>query len=143
MRKQLWDANLPICRGWQTNMSQVKLMRLYLWCPGYRCILKSNNVMLNLEELLKSRRDTRHFKTDTVPDEVIEKALAAGHMAPSVGLTDATRYYIIRDEGVKREIKEIFDEYNNKAYDLIESQPQKTLYSTLKLEGIVDAPVGL
>jgi nicotinate-nucleotide--dimethylbenzimidazole phosphoribosyltransferase len=99
--------------------------------------------MLNLEELLKSRRDTRHFKTDTVPDEVIEKALAAGHMAPSVGLTDATRYYVIRDNGVKRAIKDIFDEYNNKASNQIESEPQKTLYSTLKLEGIVDAPVGL
>jgi nicotinate-nucleotide--dimethylbenzimidazole phosphoribosyltransferase len=99
--------------------------------------------MLNLEELLKSRRDTRHFKTDNVPDEVIEKALAAGHMAPSVGLTDATRYYIIRDTGVKRAIKDMFDEYNSKAFDQIELQPQKTLYSTLKLEGIVDAPVGL
>jgi len=99
--------------------------------------------MLNLEELLKARRDTRHFKKDIVPDDVIEKALAAGHAAPSVGLTDATRYYIIRDEDVKRAIKEVFDEYNNKAFNLIESQPQKTLYSTLKLEGIVDAPVGL
>ncbi|MEN0052104.1 MAG: nicotinate-nucleotide--dimethylbenzimidazole phosphoribosyltransferase [Mucilaginibacter sp.] len=99
--------------------------------------------MLNLEELLRSRRDTRHFKPDAVSDEVIEKALAAGHMAPSVGLTDATRYYIIRDESVKRAIKDIFEEYNNKAFELIESQPQKSLYATLKLEGIVDAPVGL
>ncbi|MDN3548205.1 nicotinate-nucleotide--dimethylbenzimidazole phosphoribosyltransferase [Mucilaginibacter aquaedulcis] len=99
--------------------------------------------MLNLEELLRSRRDTRHFKTDAVPDEVIEKALAAGHMAPSVGLTDATRYYIIRDESVKHAIRDIFDEYNNKALNLIELSKQKTLYNTLKLEGIVDAPVGL
>jgi nicotinate-nucleotide--dimethylbenzimidazole phosphoribosyltransferase len=99
--------------------------------------------MLNLEELLKSRRDTRHFKTDAVPDEVIEKALVAGHMAPSVGLTDATRYYIIRDEAVKKEIKKVFNEYNSKALALIEAEPQKALYSTLKLEGITDAPVGL
>jgi nicotinate-nucleotide--dimethylbenzimidazole phosphoribosyltransferase len=99
--------------------------------------------MLNLEELLKSRRDTRHFKKDAVPDEVIEKALAAGHTAPSVGLTDATRYYIIYDEAVKKEIKNIFEEYNSKAVSLIESDSQKKLYNTLKLEAIMDAPVGL
>ena len=99
--------------------------------------------MLNLEELLKSRRDTRHFKTDNVPDEVIERAIAAGHMAPSVGLTDATRYFIIRDENVKKEIKLIFEEYNDKAAAQIENESQKTLYNSLKLEAIVDAPIGL
>ena len=49
-----------------------------------------------LEELLELRRDTRHFTNEPVPDDVLKKALNAGHMAPSVGLTDATRYYIIR-----------------------------------------------
>ena len=99
--------------------------------------------MLNLEELLKSRRDTRHFKKDAVSDEVLEKALAAGHTAPSVGLTDATRYYIVNDESIKKEIKTIFEEYNAKAISLIESDPQKKLYNSLKLEAIMDAPIGL
>ncbi|GAC1558698.1 MAG: nicotinate-nucleotide--dimethylbenzimidazole phosphoribosyltransferase [Mucilaginibacter sp.] len=99
--------------------------------------------MLNLEELFKARRDTRHFKKDTVPDDVIEKALAAGNAAPSVGLTDATRYYVIRDENIKKEIKKVFEEYNSKAAALIENESQKALYNSLKLEAIVDAPVGL
>ena len=57
--------------------------------------------MATLEEIFILRRDTRHFKSETVPDNVIKKALQAGHSAPSVGLTDATRYYIIKSAEIK------------------------------------------
>jgi nicotinate-nucleotide--dimethylbenzimidazole phosphoribosyltransferase len=96
-----------------------------------------------LEDLLKLRRDTRHFTNEPVPDAVLERALQAGHMAPSVGLTDATRYYIIRSAEVKRAVKQLFDEYNDKAEKLIETEQQKSAYQALKLEGITDAPLGL
>ena len=99
--------------------------------------------MASLEEILKSRRDTRHFTTEAVPDEVIKKALQAGHTAPSVGLTDATRYYIIKSTEVKQEIKKLFEEYNQKAIQQIKNEDQKTVYSSLKLEAIVEAPIGL
>jgi nicotinate-nucleotide--dimethylbenzimidazole phosphoribosyltransferase len=49
--------------------------------------------MTHLDEIIQSRRDTRHLLNDEVPDEVLEKALQAGHYAPSVGLTDATKYF--------------------------------------------------
>ena len=74
--------------------------------------------MSYLDDILKSRRDTRHFTTDEVPDEVIQKALQAGHWAPSVGLTDATRYYIIKSKEVKTAVKELFLDYNKKAEEL-------------------------
>lgn len=64
--------------------------------------------MSNLDDILKSRRDTRHFTADEVPNEVIQKALQAGHWAPSVGLTDATRYYLIKSNEVKTSIKKLF-----------------------------------
>lgn len=99
--------------------------------------------MATLDEIFRSRRDTRHFTNEDVPDEVIKKALQAGHTAPSVGLTDATRYYIIKSVEIKQGIKKLFEEYNQKAYDKIEIESQKTAYSSLKLEAIVDAPVGL
>jgi len=63
--------------------------------------------MTTLEEIFNLRRDTRHFTNETVPNEVIKKALQAGHTAPSVGLTDATRYYIIKSGEVKQEIKKL------------------------------------
>jgi nicotinate-nucleotide--dimethylbenzimidazole phosphoribosyltransferase len=99
--------------------------------------------MSYLDDILKSRRDTRHFTTDEVPDEVIEKALQAGHWAPSVGLTDATRYYIIKSVEVKSAIKELFLDYNKKAEELTDNPEQKEHYKSLKLEAIEEAPIGL
>ncbi len=98
---------------------------------------------MELEELFKARRDTRHFTTEPVPEEVLNIALRAGHAAPSVGLTDATRYYIIRSQQVKQEVKNLFDEYNHKAIKEIDSDEKKNQYQALKLEAILDAPVGL
>jgi nicotinate-nucleotide--dimethylbenzimidazole phosphoribosyltransferase len=99
--------------------------------------------MSYLDDILKSRRDTRHFTADNVPDDVIEKALQAGHWAPSVGLTDATRYYIIKSAEVKKAIKDLFLDYNKKAEELTDNPEQKEHYKSLKLEAIEEAPIGL
>lgn len=99
--------------------------------------------MSYLDDILKSRRDTRHFTADEVPDEVIEKALQAGHWAPSVGLTDATRYFIIKSNEVKTAVKNLFLDYNKKAEELTDNPEQKEHYKSLKLEAIEEAPIGL
>jgi nicotinate-nucleotide--dimethylbenzimidazole phosphoribosyltransferase len=99
--------------------------------------------MTYLDEILKSRRDTRHFTEEQVPDAVLEKALQAGHWAPSVGLTDATKYYLIRSVEMKKAIKDLFLDYDQKAIALTENEPQKAAYKALKLEAIEEAPLGL
>lgn len=99
--------------------------------------------MSYLDDILKSRRDTRHFTNDEVPEEVIQKALQAGHWAPSVGLTDATKYYIIKSDEVKKAIKDLFLDYNKKAESLTDDEEQKKHYKSLKLEAIEEAPIGL
>lgn len=99
--------------------------------------------MSYLDDILKSRRDTRHFTVDEVPDEVIEKALQAGHWAPSVGLTEATRYFIIKSPEVKTAVKDLFLDYNKKVEELTDNPEQKERYKSLKLEAIEEAPIGL
>jgi nicotinate-nucleotide--dimethylbenzimidazole phosphoribosyltransferase len=99
--------------------------------------------MSNLDEIIKSRRDTRHFNQDEVPDEVIQKALQAGHHAPSVGLTDATKYYLIKSTEIKKAIKDLFLDYDQKAANLTDDELQKAQYKSLKLEAIEEAPLGL
>jgi nicotinate-nucleotide--dimethylbenzimidazole phosphoribosyltransferase len=99
--------------------------------------------MPNLDEIIKSRRDTRHFTSDAIPDEVIQKALQAGHYAPSVGLTDATKYYLIKSVEIKKAIKELFLDYDKKASNLTDDDLQKSQYKSLKLEAIEEAPLGL
>ncbi|PZX92835.1 5,6-dimethylbenzimidazole synthase [Flavobacterium aquariorum] len=98
---------------------------------------------MTLDEIIKSRRDTRHFTNDTIPDEVIQKALQAGHCAPSVGLTDATKYYLIKSAEIKKAVKELFLDYDHKASNLTDDELQKTQYKALKLEAIEEAPLGL
>ena len=99
--------------------------------------------MTYLDEILKSRRDTRHFTNETVPDNVIKKALQAGHWSPSVGLTDATKYYLIKSDEIKKAVKELFLDYDKKAANQTDDEQQKVQYQALKLEAIVEAPLGL
>lgn len=99
--------------------------------------------MKNLDEIIKSRRDTRHFTTEKVPGSVIKKALQAGHYAPSVGLTDATKYYLIKSDDIKKDIKKLFLDYDEKAANQTDTEAQKIQYQALKLEAIEEAPLGL
>lgn len=99
--------------------------------------------MKDLYEIITSRRDTRHFTTDKVPNEVLEKAIEAGHHAPSVGLTDATRYYVIESVSIKKKIKELFLAYHEKAANETDDEAQKESYLKLKLEAIEEAPIGM
>ncbi len=99
--------------------------------------------MQTLDEIIRARRDTRHFTNDEVPDAVIEKALQAGHWAPSVGLTEATRYYLIKSAEIKKAVKELFLESDLKAAKCTDDELQKSQYKALKLEAIEDAPLGL
>jgi nicotinate-nucleotide--dimethylbenzimidazole phosphoribosyltransferase len=106
-------------------------------------LTQTHDTIMTLDEIIQSRRDTRHFTTDAVPDEVIQKALQAGHHAPSVGLTDATRYYLIKSPEIKKEIKNLFLDYDQKASNLTDDELQKAQYKALKLEAIEEAPLGL
>ncbi|WP_136668678.1 nicotinate-nucleotide--dimethylbenzimidazole phosphoribosyltransferase [Flavobacterium sp. H122] len=99
--------------------------------------------MSYLDDIMKSRRDTRHFLDDAVPDSVVEKALQAGHWAPSVGLTNATKYYIIKSVEIKKAIKSLFMEYDEKAANQTDNATQKEQYQSLKLEAIEEAPLGM
>lgn len=99
--------------------------------------------MTYLDEIIKSRRDTRHFTNDEVPEDVIQKALQAGHFAPSVGLTDATKYYLIKSDEIKKAVKELFLDYDEKAANQTDNEEQKSHYQALKLEAIEEAPLGL
>ena len=106
-------------------------------------LTQTHDTTMTLDEIIQSRRDTRHFTNDEVPDEVIQKALQAGHHAPSVGLTDATRYYLIKSTEIKKAIKELFLDYDKKAENLTDDELQKSQYKDLKLEAIEEAPLGL
>ena len=99
---------------------------------------------MNLHDILLTRRDTRHFTTDPVPDEVLQKALAAAHLAPSVGLSEAVRFYLVKEYDVKKSIHALFESENNDIKKTLASDgPTLNKYDTIKLQAILEAPVGI
>ena len=97
-----------------------------------------------LEEIILHRRDVRgnRFLQTAVEDDILDKLLLAAVHAPSVGFSQPWEFVVIRDAAIKQQVREVFDEENSRAKDLFDNK-KKELYTSLKLEGITEAPVNL
>lgn len=98
---------------------------------------------MELWQAMENRRDTRHFTSEPVPDAILQRALQAAHMGPSVGLSEPGRYVIIRSLDRKRHIQSEFLVQRKRAEDGLSDEERRLLHKKLKLEAIVDAPVGI
>jgi len=96
-----------------------------------------------LYKIIYSRRDVRgQFVPDPVPDEVLDRLLQAAHHAPSVGFMQPWDFVVVRDEHTRRRVKEGFDVANAEAEAMFCGQ-RREQYRSFKLEGIVEAPMGI
>ncbi len=95
-----------------------------------------------LYEVIWARRDVRRFRLDPVPDAVLWRILQAAHHAPSVGFMQPWNFIVVRDQGVKAHVKQAFVEENARAARRYRGQ-RRMLYDSLKLEGILEAPINL
>ncbi len=103
----------------------------------------SDDEKRGLYRAIYERRDVRsHFLADPVPDDVLARILDAAHHAPSVGFMQPWDFILIRDQSVRNEVRENFERANQRASAIYESE-KRTLYDTLKLAGIVEAPLNL
>jgi len=92
---------------------------------------------------IAARRDVRRgFIDRPLPDEVLQRLLAAAHSAPSVGLMQPSRFIVIRDLAIRTAVHNIFEEANTRAAAAYEGE-QREQYAALKLEGILEAPQNL
>jgi nicotinate-nucleotide--dimethylbenzimidazole phosphoribosyltransferase len=98
---------------------------------------------MDLFETIFKRRDTRHFLNENVPREILDKAFKAAHHGPSVGLSQPTKYYLIEELSIRKEIKNLFEKADRKAKKNILDLEQKVAYENLKLQAIIDAPIGM
>jgi 5,6-dimethylbenzimidazole synthase len=90
-----------------------------------------------------SRRDVRgQFLPRAVPDEVLGRVLTAAHHAPSVGFMQPWNFLVVRSEAVKKRVHSAFAEAHAEAADMFDGE-QRATYKTLKLEGILESPVGI
>ena len=90
-----------------------------------------------------SRRDVRgQFMPTPVDDAVLSRILTAAHFAPSVGFMQPWNFLLVKAEAVKRRVYAAFDKAHNEAAAMFAGE-QRNTYQQLKLEGILDAPIGI
>jgi 5,6-dimethylbenzimidazole synthase len=90
-----------------------------------------------------SRRDVRaDFIGDTVPDDVLERVLAAANLAPSVGLSQPWRFIVVRDLVSRRRVRAAFEAANASAAAAYTGEELER-YARLTLQGILEAPVNI
>lgn len=96
-----------------------------------------------LYRAILGRRDVRgQFRPDPIPDDLLARVLVAAHYAPSVGFMQPWSFLVVRDPAVRARVKAAFDTANAEAAALFEGERAER-YRSLKLEGILDAPLNL
>jgi nicotinate-nucleotide--dimethylbenzimidazole phosphoribosyltransferase len=95
-----------------------------------------------LADIVAARRDVRRFRPDAVPEDVLERLLAAGHAAPSVGHSQPWRFLLVEDAGTRERAALLADrERLAQAAQLDPASARRLL--DLQLEGIREAPLGV
>jgi 5,6-dimethylbenzimidazole synthase len=90
-----------------------------------------------------SRRDVRgQFLPDPIPEDVLSRIITAAHYAPSVGFMQPWNFLVVRSDEVKRKVHAAFAAAHAEAAEMFDGEKQ-AVYRTLKLEGILESPIGL
>jgi 5,6-dimethylbenzimidazole synthase len=90
-----------------------------------------------------NRRDVRgQFLPDPVDDALLARILLAAHHAPSVGFMQPWNFLVIRSSTVKQRVHAVFQAANTEAAAMFPDE-KREIYSQLKLQGILDAPLNL
>ncbi|MHB8383095.1 MAG: 5,6-dimethylbenzimidazole synthase [Candidatus Binataceae bacterium] len=95
-----------------------------------------------LYEAIFHRRDIREFLSDPIPDATLARVLIAAHHAASVGFTQPWDFIVIRDRKRRARVKEVFEAERAKNAAKF-SGARREKFLSLKLEGILDAPINL
>ncbi len=92
-----------------------------------------------LQDILRWRRDVRHFRTEPVPEELIDGLRAAMALAPSVGNARPWRVIRVHDADLRSRVRAEFERCNLDAAESYEGS-DRAEYLRLKLAGLDRAP---
>ena len=92
--------------------------------------------------VIEQRRDVRAFRPDPIPAAVLGRILDAAHHAPSVGFMQPWNFIVVRAPATKARVQAVFARENERAAATFRGE-RADLYRSLKLEGIMDAPINL
>jgi 5,6-dimethylbenzimidazole synthase len=87
-----------------------------------------------LYRVMTARRDMRHFSNQPLDAALLERLLAAAHLAPSVGLMQPWRFIRIRDRGLRERIHALVEQERRKTAEALAEREDE--FMRLKVEGI-------
>jgi 5,6-dimethylbenzimidazole synthase len=85
---------------------------------------------------IEERRDVRHFRSDPLPDGLLERLIEAARLAPSVGYMQPWRFLHIRNRELRQRIHALVDAERQITAQALGERGQEFL--KLKVEGILD-----
>lgn len=94
----------------------------------------------DLVRLLGSRRDVRHFRTDSVDPDCVQRLLQNAMLAPSVGFSQPWRWVLVNDPGIRSFIAADHERAKAEAGSLYDGE-RLDKYNGLRLAGLRSAPV--
>jgi len=94
-----------------------------------------------VHRVIAERRDVRRFRPDEVPEDVLERVLAAAHRAPSVGLMQPWRLIVIRELATRVAMRRLAQRERLRQADRFDERTRQFLDQ--KVEGVVEAPLGV
>ena len=90
-----------------------------------------------IQRVIAERRDMRHFTSDPVDTDVLQRIFTAAHHAPSVGLMQPWRFMRITDSALREQIAGLVEEERQQTADQLGER--KNDFLKLKVEGIRDS----
>ncbi len=91
---------------------------------------------------IHQRRDIREFRDEPIADQTLARLIQAAHHGPSVGFMQPWDFIVVRDVNRRQKVKDLF-ERERQASACFFDEPRRSDYLSLKLEGILEAPVNL
>ncbi len=95
-----------------------------------------------LTDILRWRRDVRHFLPDPVPEDALGRLRAAMDLAPSVGNARPWRVLQVQTPALRQDVIANFEAANAQAAAIYDDA-KRNRYNALKLAGLREAPVHL
>src|SRR5512134_3423157 len=86
--------------------------------------------------VIAERRDMRHFSSEPIPAEVLQRILQAAHQAPSVGMMQPWRFIRISDQALRERIHDLVESERHTTAQALGERNEEFL--RLKVEGICD-----
>ncbi|MGB0968889.1 MAG: 5,6-dimethylbenzimidazole synthase [Halocynthiibacter sp.] len=102
----------------------------------------SDSFRQEFDQLLRWRRDVRHFRPDPVEEAQLLRLLSTFNLAPSVGLSEPWRIVRVTSPQARQAAEQNFQTCNDQALSGYSGEKAK-IYANLKLSGMRDAPVQL